>query len=239
MVEGPQQDWIINFNEREIFFKNETQVETMGPSIDKNSVQFLAALEDEGQWMQWQNNKEIRGLCLCGRSNVGKSSLINALYGGKTAKTSKTPGRTRQIIVFNFFLQYQGQSFGPFYLFDLPGFGFSKVSKEMMQRWDKLMGAFFKTLGGDVLIVHLQDARHPMQEKDREFQKFVAHFPQKKVLVFNKVDKFRNQRERLALQQTQKTLQEEAQESFSLSVQTRMGLDTFENRLMEFLKSFF
>ncbi|MDW8095764.1 MAG: ribosome biogenesis GTP-binding protein YihA/YsxC [Aquificaceae bacterium] len=83
-----------------------------------------------------------------GRSNVGKSSLINMLVGQKVAKVSKEPGRTRAI---NFFLlEDQG-----IYLVDLPGYGFAKVSKVERERWRVVIDAYFRTCKDDIKVVFL------------------------------------------------------------------------------------
>ena len=79
-------------------------------------------------------------LVISGRSNVGKSSFINQLLKDKIAKTSKTPGRTQEINLFSFSYRQQENTI---YLFDLPGYGYAKISKETQKKWDKLLSHFF------------------------------------------------------------------------------------------------
>ena len=89
---------------------------------------------------------------LCGRSNVGKSSFINSLFNTKIAKTSSLPGKTRSI---NYYLIQK-----KFYIVDLPGFGYAKVSKDERNSWQKLLQKYFVLNKNISLAVHLIDSRH-------------------------------------------------------------------------------
>lgn len=101
-------------------------------------------------------------VCFAGRSNVGKSSLINALTQRKSlAKTSATPGKTRMLNYFDVD--------GTWYLVDLPGFGYAKVPEAERRRWDVEMTRYFTTRPNLSLIVHLVDARHEPTALDRTF----------------------------------------------------------------------
>lgn len=144
----------------------------------------------------FESHQGIQGLAMLGRSNVGKSSLINRLFGKGVARASNTPGRTREIIVFTFFLE---GSDDPYYLFDLPGYGFAKVSKAMAKNWDELMGQFFASVPREILMVNLQDARHPNQKNDQKFQGFLVQYENPIQLIFNKIDKLKKQKERSQL----------------------------------------
>jgi GTP-binding protein len=115
-----------------------------------------------------------------GRSNVGKSSLLNTLAHQKAlAKTSRTPGRTQLI---NFF------DFGPFVFVDLPGYGYAKVSHAKRDYWSKELARFLRdrpTLQG---VVHLMDARHPLQENDLQMREFLLQVEVPLLVVLTKVD---------------------------------------------------
>jgi GTP-binding protein len=93
-----------------------------------------------------------------GRSNVGKSSAINAIVGQAIARTSSTPGRTQSVNVF--------ELDGRIRVVDLPGYGFAKVSKGMREDWRKLIGGYLTDRPQIKLVVALIDARHPAQELD-------------------------------------------------------------------------
>lgn len=131
-----------------------------------------------------------------GRSNVGKSSLINSLFGSKVAKTSKTPGRTQAINVFQFSLKPDGEKM---YFMDLPGFGYAKVSKEMRKKWDHTFSYFFEILPPETIIFHIQDARHPFTEVDQQYLSFLGSGDFDNMLIFNKYDKLKTQKLRSAL----------------------------------------
>ncbi|MBS0520257.1 MAG: YihA family ribosome biogenesis GTP-binding protein [Proteobacteria bacterium] len=103
-------------------------------------------------------------VAFAGRSNVGKSSLVNALTGRKTlARTSSSPGHTRQI---NFF-----DLAGRLYLVDLPGYGFAQVSKSMKETWQDLASAYLRGRPTLKRVCLLIDSRHGVKDSDRETMK--------------------------------------------------------------------
>lgn len=108
-------------------------------------------------------------ICFAGRSNVGKSSLINSLTNRKhLAKTSSTPGKTRMLNYFDID--------GTWYLVDLPGFGYAKVPEAERRRWDVEMTAYFTTRPNLTLILHLVDARHEPTALDVAFiERLIEH----------------------------------------------------------------
>lgn len=119
-------------------------------------------------------------VAIVGKSNVGKSSLINMLAGQKKlAKTSDTPGRTRLINYFDF---------GQFVLADLPGYGYAKVSKEEKDKWAVLLERFIST--EDIkLVVSLVDIRHNPTADDVMMINYLYHYRIPFVIVATKADK--------------------------------------------------
>lgn len=119
-------------------------------------------------------------IAVAGKSNVGKSSLINMLANQKKlAKTSVTPGRTRLINYFDF---------GDFILADLPGYGFAKVSKEEKAKWGKLMDTFFAEVRLDHLFI-LVDIRHSPTAEDEGMVGYAYHYRLPFSLIATKADK--------------------------------------------------
>ena len=119
-------------------------------------------------------------IAISGKSNVGKSSVINMLAGQKKlARTSVTPGRTRLINYFDF---------GEFVLCDLPGYGFAKAPKGEKEKWGKLMQDFL--LSGKIdLIIQLVDIRHDPTEDDMMMVNFLYHYRLPFIIVATKADK--------------------------------------------------
>lgn len=121
-------------------------------------------------------------VALAGRSNVGKSSLLNTLVGKRNlAIVSKTPGRTQTI---NFYLVG-----GKFFLVDLPGYGFAKVPEEVKRHWSYLVEEYFRDrrqLGGVVQIV---DIRHPPTDLDRQLWEWLRYYHVPAAVVATKADK--------------------------------------------------
>ena len=127
-------------------------------------------------------NESLPEIAVVGKSNVGKSSLINMLTGnGKLAKVSKQPGKTRLI---NFFLLN-----GDFYLVDLPGYGFAKVSKTEKSDWDEMMGSYFTTASNLKCLLILLDIRHKPTREDIAMVRYAETFSIPYVLVATKADK--------------------------------------------------
>lgn len=121
---------------------------------------------------------------LCGRSNVGKSSFINSLFNRKNiAKTSSTPGKTRSI---NYYLVEN-----LFYLVDLPGFGFAKVSKEERTGWNKLINDYFFSGRNIKLAIHFIDSRHKPTATDIRLNKYLKELAVPSIVVLNKIDKLK------------------------------------------------
>lgn len=129
-------------------------------------------------------------IAIAGKSNVGKSTLINMLANNKKlAKTSVTPGRTRLINYFDF---------GEFVLADLPGYGFAKVSKEEKKKWGKLLETFLSTEKIKFLI-SLVDIRHNPTEDDKMMINYLYHYRIPFVVIATKADKLSKTRIKPAL----------------------------------------
>jgi len=170
-------------------------------NIQKGKSEFLMGIDKIDQLTDWLNEHHfINGVAFIGRSNVGKSSLINSLFGKKTARVSNTPGRTRQVNIFSFIVEDRvNKKEKTFYLFDVPGYGHADVSKEMAANWQNLLDTFFRLCSEKVLLLNIQDARHPLQEADIVFQDYIKIFDLETYVLFNKVDKLKTQSERSLL----------------------------------------
>lgn len=127
-------------------------------------------------------------VAVAGRSNVGKSSLINALLGAKLAHVGSTPGKTRSV---NFY-RVEGHPFplsDPIRIVDLPGYGYASRSKSERNAWLRLVAGYMehrRTLG---LVCHLVDFRHGLLANDVELQEWLAQFGLRMLVVFTKADK--------------------------------------------------
>jgi GTP-binding protein len=152
-------------------------------------------------------------IAFAGRSNVGKSSAINALAGRKRlAFTSKTPGRTQTI---NFFALGAGAR-----LVDLPGYGYAKVPHAMRAQWRSLVGAYLAsrdTLAGVVLVM---DARHPLTPLDVQLIEFLGHV--RLLALLSKADKLTKVEQARTLASVRASLQAEVRLFSSF---TRQGVD--------------
>lgn len=125
-------------------------------------------------------------IAFAGRSNVGKSSLINALTGRKAlARTSNTPGRTQQL---NFFLLGEERN-TPFYMVDLPGYGFAKVSKVEVAAWTELLKDYLQGRPNLRRVFLLIDGRHGLKENDKDIMKMLDVAAVSYQLVLTKLDK--------------------------------------------------
>jgi GTP-binding protein len=213
----------------------------MSFKIKGHSTEFLmgvAKVEQLNEWMA--KNPDAIGVAIVGRSNVGKSSMINSIFENKAARVSKTPGRTREINIFKFKLQKDKVDFPhpTLFLIDLPGYGHAEVSKEMSKNWDQLMGSFFVNLSPHILIINIQDARHPDQASDREFYGFIKNTNSEVALFFNKMDKLKTQKERAALNKEIPALSKKykhIRKMYFVSAETKDGLEPAVDFLIQYL----
>ena len=163
-------------------------------------------------------------IAFAGRSNVGKSSLVNALTGRKTlARTSQTPGHTQQI---NFFLLDE-----KFYLVDLPGYGYAKVSKEKVAAWTEVVNRYLRGRPTLRRLYLLIDARHGPKPPDRELMTMLDKAAVSYQVVLTKTDKARPEELKLAVAATQKELNNHtAAHPFILVTSARTGAGVEEMR---------
>ena len=172
-------------------------------------------------------------IALCGRSNSGKSTLINTLANQKKlAKTSNTPGRTQSI---NFFQLTNDEAKK---IVDLPGFGYAKASKQDQNAWAKLILSYLEKRAALTDLILVMDMRHPFQNKDLEFLSLCNSLNLPIHLVLTKADKLNNK-------ETQKTLKVVSEkmvnypaivDSLVFSATKKIGLETLLNKIKMLLE---
>ena len=142
-------------------------------------------------------------IAFCGRSNSGKSSVINALTNNKKlAKTSKTPGRTQSI---NLFCLKNNENKR---LIDLPGYGYAKVSKSTRTEWGLIIDEYLnsrKSLQGLVVIM---DIRHPFKDSDKILINWSKKTKTPLLVILNKADKLSKNQSRIELEKSKKLMKE-------------------------------
>jgi GTP-binding protein len=127
-------------------------------------------------------------IAFLGRSNVGKSSLLNALLGSKQAKVSSTPGRTRAINFFSITDSPQRQQ-PQLYFADLPGYGYAKISKSITAEWPKFIEPYLAERPTLTLCLCLVDSNIPPQESDAQLIHFMKSMGRNFLVVATKSDK--------------------------------------------------
>ena len=130
----------------------------------------------------------IPEIAFLGRSNVGKSSLLNALLGAKQAKVSATPGRTRAINFFSITDAPQRQQ-PQMYFADLPGYGYAKISKSISAEWPKFIEPYLAERPTLALCLCLVDSNIPPQPSDMQLIEFLKHTGRSFIVVATKADK--------------------------------------------------
>lgn len=157
-------------------------------------ARFLLAASDERQFP----STELPEIAFLGRSNVGKSSLINSLVGSKIARTSSTPGRTRSI---NFFeIRWPGKPRPEIVFADLPGYGYAKLPREVTQQWPAFIEPYLKSRSALALCVVLIDSNIPPQDSDRQLIDFLRAMGRPFVAVATKADRLSGNQASASLQ---------------------------------------
>lgn len=143
--------------------------------------------------------EDIPEIALVGRSNVGKSSLINMLLNRKKlARTSSTPGKTQTI---NFY-----KINNEFHLVDLPGYGYAKVSKSSKEAWGGIIETYLTNREKLVEVIHLIDIRHKPTEQDIQMYNWIKHFGFKGIIAATKLDKIKRSQRQKHISLIRKTL---------------------------------
>ncbi|MBP9674316.1 MAG: ribosome biogenesis GTP-binding protein YsxC [Bacteriovoracaceae bacterium] len=196
-------------------------------------------IEDVEAWLGKQ--PQALFFCFAGRSNVGKSSLINRIFEKSLARTSNTPGRTKEINLFKFELQKKEPTDQSplLYFFDLPGYGYADVSKAEAKHWQYFLPAFFELLPAQTHVILIQDARHPDQKSDELFLDFIKSFDLEKILVFNKIDKIKSQKEKNAFQKTMLGISKKykiMREFYQVSAEKKTGVEELKSAMLQFIE---
>ncbi|MEM9548314.1 MAG: ribosome biogenesis GTP-binding protein YihA/YsxC [Bacteroidota bacterium] len=161
--------------------------------MEINEVAFIGSFERESQCPQ----ETVPEYAFIGRSNVGKSSLINMLCNRKgLAKVSNTPGKTQTI---NFF-----RVDSAWHLVDLPGYGYAKISKKMRQKWEKMIERYLLVRPQLQVVFVLLDSRHDLQKIDLEFINWLGERQVPFVLVYTKTDKLKKSQVKEHIEKIQK-----------------------------------
>ena len=185
-------------------------------------ARFILAAGSQAQWPKHRATE----IAFAGRSNVGKSSLLNALVGSRKAlaRVSNTPGRTRQIIFFEITPKLC--------LVDLPGYGFAKVSKSERNQWGKHISEYLQERENLALVVVLLDARHGASELDRMLIDFLGECEIPIQVVFTKADKVPKTKLKAQVRRyAEEVVPEFAEHALAVSSQSGEGITQLRRRI--------
>jgi GTP-binding protein len=145
------------------------------------SAEFLkSAFKEE----EWPRDAKLE-IAFMGRSNVGKSSLINSLLGVRgLARTSSTPGRTQSLNFFSINDRFR--------FVDLPGFGYARVPKAIKSSWGEMVTSYLAKRRQLVLSIHIVDSRHEPTKLDLQLHEWLEHSARPRLIVATKSDKLSN-----------------------------------------------
>jgi len=168
-------------------------------------------------------------IAFVGRSNVGKSSLLNCLVNKKNlAQVSKTPGKTKAINLYEIDRRY--------YFVDLPGYGYARVSKEEQQKWRELIESYL-SLGLNLKgIIHLIDSRRGLLDSDIDLIRYMTNARWKIIWVLTKADKLGTQEKARVLKDTSIKLSCPADDIMLFSATRRQGIDELRKSILKVLK---
>ena len=168
------------------------------------STEFLKSSFQVSDWP----SGSLPEIAFMGRSNVGKSSLINSLLSVKgLARTSSTPGRTQSL---NFFLINQR-----FRFVDLPGFGYARVPKAIKSSWGEMVSSYLAKREQLVLSIHIVDSRHEPTTLDLQLHEWLEHSAKPRLIVATKSDKLSNNELKESLRRVNRVFSEDSVVPFS------------------------
>ena len=167
-------------------------------------------------------------IAIVGRSNVGKSSLINLLTNNsKMAKTSSTPGRTRLVNYFNIN--------NKFYLVDLPGYGYHKASKSIANAWDAVMNDYFSDNEKLKLVFVLLDSRVGATDLDKQMIDYLAEHEIPAIIIITKADKISRSEMGNNMSKISKEIRFNKDLIVATSALKKQGVERIENLIDEYL----
>jgi GTP-binding protein len=170
-------------------------------------------------------------IAFLGRSNVGKSSLINSLVADKIAKTSNTPGRTQTI---NFFeLRRPGKPNPEFFFVDLPGYGYARVPKAVTTLWSGFIDPYLESRQSLVLCVSLVDISIPPQQSDIQLHEWLRHHDRPYLVVATKADRISNNQLPKSLASLSSELGVDSRAIIPFSSKSRAGHVALWNAILE------
>ncbi|MGB8583790.1 MAG: ribosome biogenesis GTP-binding protein YihA/YsxC [Candidatus Sulfotelmatobacter sp.] len=193
-------------------------------------ARFMAAATDAAHFPA----PSLPEVAFLGRSNVGKSSVINTLVETKLARTSSTPGRTRSI---NFFeVRWPGKPKPEVIFADLPGYGYAKLSREISQEWPKFIEPYLNERPTLALCLALVDVNVPPQDSDRQLLDFLNASGREFLLIATKSDRLSNNQLGKALQGLARAYPTAVVIPFS--AKTRVGRDEVWKRIRQSVEEF-
>ncbi len=190
-----------------------------------DKAEFKAAYGTFGQLPE----SDLPEIAFAGRSNVGKSSLLNKLFQRKSlARVSSVPGKT---ITINF---YEAENVN---FVDLPGYGYAKVAKTEKQRWAEMMEGYFNSDRNIKLVVQLVDMRHPPTKDDIMMMEFLQANGYEFIVVMTKADKLKKKKEyNERIENSKKEMSFVPEDRIiPFSSETGAGLDTLKKFIEEYL----
>lgn len=199
------------------------------PDLRIRTVEFVGAIAEPDRAAADARALSLPQLAIAGRSNVGKSSLLNRLVGRKKlARTSKSPGKTREINLF--------QVNDRFLIADLPGYGFAKVPEEVRREWGPLIESYLGTSPLLLGIVLLLDARRGPTPDDGQMLDYLARLGLPTLYALTKIDKLKRSERRKAVERIKEELGAPRDQLVLTSARTGEGVDELRHSIAALLQ---
>ena len=200
-------------------------IETTRDTKDLRRAQYLCSAHVAHQWPQDMGHE----VAFAGRSNVGKSSAINAIAGqARLARTSKTPGRTQQIVFFEIDSRQR--------LVDLPGYGYAKVPPGLQRHWEKTVRHYLEDRNSLRGLILLGDIRRGLTDLDRQLLEWCAHKNQVVHLLLTKSDKLSRSAANQALAKAQRDVRLDTVTVQLFSALRRVGIEEAGEKVLALLR---